>query len=179
VRRWTLFSTANEIIQQLFDCETSLWTICDFVGTINPTLLITFFSDEKFNRTSSILLIDEIVEKRILVERIFISNHQSTRLVEYLNFNTMKIIRNETICFTQSFEDEYLRILQFYQQQQYSLLISIVEKQLRDKVTMIDIFGNEKLVTKLLRELEDLFKKYRRQKFPFIQLSKIEVNFYL
>ena len=173
VKQWMLCPTVIEIIQNIFDCRTQLWTICELIGTYNPVLRITFFNDEKFNVSFPTPVIDEIVQNQISVERFFTAEDQRTLLVEYLNLNTNKIIWKEKICFNRSYQNEYEEIRQFYQQQ--PSLISIIETSSKN-ITTINIFGYGKTVTELLRKLEDLFKKYRPKKFAFTQLSTTEVN---
>ena len=173
VRQWSLCPTANEIIQNIFDNRTQLWTICDFRETSNPVLEVTFFNDEKFNGLFPTPLIDEIVHNQISVERFFTVEDRPMLLVEYFNWSTTKISWKEKICFNRLYQNEYAEIRQFYQQQ--PSLISMIETNSKTETT-IDIFGYGETVTELLRKLEDLFKKHRPKKLSFTQLSAIEVN---
>jgi hypothetical protein len=177
LKKCSLHPKSIDIIQNVLNNETHLFTVCQWRESVHQKLEIWYFDDEKFNSPENLTKIDDIIQNQILQENILLSSIKNTQIIELMDINTHKILSTHQVCQTQRFEQELKEIITSYEQDH--MLVSIIRYQyhlsMRQAKDTIELFGYKKSVDEILQKFKNLIDKYRLRKFTFTQLSSPQV----
>ncbi|CAF3683782.1 unnamed protein product [Rotaria sp. Silwood1] len=179
IKKWLFNLTLIDIIQNIFDNENHLFTVCQFSRLNNKILEIYYFDDEKFNSFQNLIEIDNIIQNQILQENILLSTNKYLQTIEFIDINTQKILLKYDVNPTEKYEEEFNKYINQYEQDH--MLISITRNPYyinRNKTKdIIKIFGYQKFVNEVFQKFKNLFDKYRLRKYKFSQMSSDQLEY--
>ncbi|CAF3683750.1 unnamed protein product [Rotaria sordida] len=179
IRKWLFDLTFINIIQNILDNESHLFTLCQFSRRNNKILEIYYFDNEKFNSFQNPIEIDNIIQNQISEENIILSSNKHLQIIEHIDINSKKILSNYKIGPSKKYEEELYKNINQYEQD--NMLISITRnpycKNRSNTKQIIRIFGYRKFVEEILQKFKDLFDKYRLRKYKFSQFSSEQLDY--
>ncbi|CAF3939108.1 unnamed protein product, partial [Adineta steineri] len=178
VQKWLLNCKSDDIIKNILNKESHVFTVCQLTGIYNQILKVYYFVDEKMDAVQISTEIDDIIQNKILQENILFLSNDNKHINKFIDMNTNKIILEYRICPTEQYKKELDAIINEYQQN--NLLISLTWKRYHidrsKKENMIEIFGYGKLVNEVSQKFKDLFVRHQLRKFKFNEMSSAEFD---
>lgn len=180
VRKWLFNSILINLIQNIFDNENQLFTVCQLNTSNKYILEIYYFNDDKFNSFDILTEIDHVIQNKILQEDILISSNEYPNTIEFVDINSRKILLKYHITPTKQYEKELNENIKSYEQN--STLISVTQYSYpinkQKPKDIIRIIGYRKCVEEVFQKFKDLFDKHRLRKLKLSQISLNQVCSY-
>ncbi|CAF1029912.1 unnamed protein product [Adineta steineri] len=178
IEKWLLNCKSDDIIKNILNKESHVFTVCEMTGIYNQILKVYYFVDEKMDVVQISTEIDDIIQNKILQENILFLSNDNKHTNKFIDMNTNKMILEYRICPTEQYEKELDAIIN--ECKQNNLLISLTWKRYHidrsKKENMIEIFGYGKLVNEVSQKFKDLFIKHQLRKFKFNEMSSAEFD---
>ncbi|UJR07649.1 hypothetical protein I4U23_011937 [Adineta vaga] len=173
ITKLLLQSKPNCIVQNIFDLESHIFTVCQLTGKCNQTLDIYYFDDDEFNSPYHTTEIDVIFQNNILHKSILTSSNDKFFTIELIDNRTQKTLSNYRICPTTQYNTEFDEIINQCSQDNSIVSVTCSKYCLKNK---IEIFGYEKLVTEILRKFKSLFERHQLKRFKFSRITPNELD---